>query len=131
MTDIQADLKRLETSGLVRVAQLEPELEYLFRHALLQEATYQSILKLNRKALHQQVGEAIERLYPDRVEELAPQLAAHFSESGDNERALKYATLAGNAALARYANAESIMQFTLALDAANALKADDAIMRDL
>jgi predicted ATPase len=45
-------LNTLEKSGLIRLAQIQPELEYLFRHALVQEATYESLLKNDRKRVH-------------------------------------------------------------------------------
>jgi len=118
MTDISHHLARLESAGLVRLAQLEPELEYLFRHALVQDATYQAMLKLDRKALHQRVGEALEHIYPDRIEELAPQLASHFDAAGDEERALRYYTRAGDSSLRRYATAEAIMMYQHAIEIA-------------
>ncbi|MGH2522606.1 MAG: hypothetical protein ACRDH2_08895 [Anaerolineales bacterium] len=60
-------LSTLETSGLIRLAARQPELEYLFRHALIQEAAYGSLVKADRRNLHRAVGEALERLYPDRL----------------------------------------------------------------
>jgi predicted ATPase len=84
---IAAHLATLETSGLSRLAQIEPEIEYLFRHALVQEAAYETILKADRRVLHRVVGEALERLYPDRLTELAPILGQHFAEAGASEKA--------------------------------------------
>ncbi|MFX0145940.1 MAG: hypothetical protein ACFE9C_17880, partial [Candidatus Hodarchaeota archaeon] len=102
-------LNKLETAGLIRVAQVEPELEYLFRHTLVREAAYTSLLTNDRKRLHFAVGEAVERMYPDRLNsrEIAATLARHFREAGDDQRALKYYTVAGEAALASYANQEA------------------------
>jgi len=117
-TDLSAHLARLESVGLVRVAQLEPELEYLFRHALIQDAIYQAMLKQSRREMHREVGDALESLFPDRAVELAPQLGAHFAEAGDDPRALKYLTLAGDSALDRYATAEAIQQYARAIDIA-------------
>ena len=54
----RTELNTLEQSGLVQVAALEPELEYLFRHALVQDAAYSSLLKQDRRALHQHQGGA-------------------------------------------------------------------------
>jgi predicted ATPase len=53
-------LTHLETTGLLRLAQTHPELEYLFRHALVQDAAYESLLLANRKQLHRQVAETLE-----------------------------------------------------------------------
>jgi tetratricopeptide (TPR) repeat protein len=108
-------LNTLESAGLVRIAQLEPDLEYLFRHALVREAAYASILSIDQKKLHLAVGEAIELLYPDRLDEYAAMLSYHFGEAGHIHKASKYCTLAGEAALAAYANQEAENHFRCAL----------------
>jgi tetratricopeptide (TPR) repeat protein len=115
---LSQQLAQLESHGLVHVALKDPELEYLFRHALIHDAAYASLVKFDRVTLHREVGEALERLYPDRVAspELAPQLAHHFLQAGDDERALKYFTLAGDAAARVYANAEARQHYTRALE---------------
>ncbi|MBI3362184.1 MAG: hypothetical protein HY023_13860 [Chloroflexi bacterium] len=122
---ITAPLRRLESSGLIRLAQAQPELEYLFRHALVQEAAYHSLVKQDRKYLHLAVGEAIERTHPDRLEELAPLLGHHFYEAGDDARALEYFTLAGDAAARVYANVEAVMHYARALEVARRLPVDN------
>lgn len=106
----------LETSGLIRPAVIEPELEYLFRHTLVQEAAYGSLLKTDRRVLHQLVAQCLEQLYSDHLAELAPVLAHHFAEAGDDERALKYFTLAGDSAARVYANAEAAMHYSRAIE---------------
>jgi len=108
-------LNTLESAGLVRIAQLEPDLEYLFRHALVREAAYTSILSVDQKKLHLAAGESIEQLYPDRLEEFAAMLSYHFGEAGDERKAMKYCSLAGKAALASYANQEAENHFRCAL----------------
>jgi tetratricopeptide (TPR) repeat protein len=87
-SDTQLDT--LEAKGLIRLASLQPELEYLFRHALVQDAAYESLLKQERRELHHTVGEALESLYPERRGELASMLALHFEQAGDNARAVPY-----------------------------------------
>ena len=116
-------LTRLEASGLIRPANSEPELEYFFRHALVQDAAYSSLLKSDRRILHRSVGETLEQLYPDRCDELAPRLAAHFAEAGDLARAQHYFTRAGDEAARVYANAEAITHYTRALELARHLEA--------
>jgi tetratricopeptide (TPR) repeat protein len=113
-------LSTLEASGLIRLAQAQPELEYLFRHALVQEVAYSSLVKQDRRQLHLAVGEALEKLYPDRLasRELAPVLGQHFYLGGDDSRALKYLTWAGDVAAKVYANAEAIAHYTRALEVA-------------
>ncbi|MGD2205869.1 MAG: hypothetical protein PVH17_03725, partial [Anaerolineae bacterium] len=109
MTPLMQHLARLEAAGLIRVVQVEPELAYGFRHSLIQQATYDSTLRADRQRLHRAVGEALEALYPERLDslELAPRLARHFAEAGDVARALKHFVLAGEAALAAFANREA------------------------
>lgn len=110
-------LNSLESAGLIRIAQIQPDLEYLFRHSLVQDAAYASILHSDRIRLHRMVGETIEKLYPEKLKsrELAPRLAVHFSVAGDDDRALKYYQLAGQAALDSYANQEAEGYFRQAL----------------
>lgn len=108
MTD-QPDLQldTLEARGLIRLATLQPELEYLFRHALLQDTAYESLLKQERRALHQVVGNALEELYPDRMGELAAVLAMHFEQAGETDKAIEYLTAAAAFASDRNALVEA------------------------
>src|SRR3990172_1466087 len=110
---LTSHLAALEASGLIRLAAVEPDLEYLFRHALVQEAAYETLLKAERKRLHGAVGEALERAYPDRLasREFAPILAVHFAEAGDEARALHYFTLAGGGAFCLSAKAAASLHY--------------------
>ena len=124
MTTLMQHLAQLETSGLIRLAQVEPDLEYLFRHALVQDAAYASLLGADRKRLHRVVGEAVELLYSDRTasREYATMLARHFQRAGEDRRALTYYLQAGEAALSSYANqeAESLYRSALTLPCSQA-----------
>src|SRR5215212_4163753 len=100
---IEPQLETLEAKGLIRLAAYQPELEYLFRHWLVQDAAYGSLLKQERRELHRHVGEALEKLYPERREELAGMLAVHYEQAGDTEKALEYLFLAGQYSLDRNA----------------------------
>jgi serine phosphatase RsbU (regulator of sigma subunit)/tetratricopeptide (TPR) repeat protein len=111
-----SDLGTLETAGLIRVAKVEPDLEYLFRHALVQDTAYASLLENDRKRLHLAVGDAIETLYPERRTELAAILAKHFREAGEEARSLSYFLIAGDEALSAYANQEAEILYRSALD---------------
>jgi tetratricopeptide (TPR) repeat protein len=104
----KVELGTLEASGLIQVAALQPELEYLFRHALVQEAAYASLLKQDRRALHRSAAEAILMLHPERERELAGVIAMHMEQAGDNDGASHYLLLAGEHALQRFANRESL-----------------------
>ncbi len=120
-------LAALEASGLIRLAQVQPEIEYLFRHTLVQDAAYASLLKADRRILHRLVGEVLERLYPDRLDVLAFVLGQHFREAGEVDRARQYFIRAGHIARQHYANQEAITAYAEAL----ALTADDAQRFDL
>src|SRR5262245_29902912 len=105
MSDIQLDT--LESKGLIKLATVRPELEYLFRHALVQDAAYGSLLKQERRELHGRVGEALEDLFPDRRDELAPVLAMHFEQAGERDRAIDYFVEAAEHAVRQHAIHES------------------------
>lgn len=101
-------LNELEASGLIRLAQIQPELEYVFRHALVQDAAYSSLLKQDRRRLHLAVGQVLEGLYPDRRDELAGMLAHHFIKAGEREKGVLYARRAARQAQAMYAYDEAL-----------------------
>jgi tetratricopeptide (TPR) repeat protein len=115
---IGSQLQALEISGLIQLAHAQPELEYVFRHALLQEVVYNSLLKNDQKALHLAAGEVLENLYAGRVEQIAGHLAYHFSNAGDLQRAVKYYQMAGDLAAQRYATAEALELYTHAVELA-------------
>ena len=92
-----------------------PEVEYLFKHALTQEVTYNSVLQEQRKALHEQTAQAIEQLFHDRLEEHYSELAHHYTRSGNTEKAVEYLQKAGQQAVQRLAHTEAITQLTTAL----------------
>jgi tetratricopeptide (TPR) repeat protein len=110
----RADLNALEAGGLIEIAALQPELEYLFRHALVQEATYSSLLKQDRRTLHRAAAETILALHPGREAELASVVAMHYEQAGDAQHAADYLMLAGEHALERFANREAFAFFTRA-----------------
>ena len=109
-------LNTLESSGLIRLLRAQPELEYLFRHALAQDAAYSSLLKQDRKRLHLAVGEALEHLYPGQHDELAATLAYHFERAESREKGIHYFTLAGDRARDGYANAEAVAFYRAAIN---------------
>ena len=110
-------LGALESAGFMHVSQVTPELTYVFQSALVQEVAYNSLLEADRMKLHQAVGETLEKLYPDQFAslELGTRLGQHFLAAGDTQRAFKYFSLAGDAALASYANLEAESRYRKAL----------------
>jgi len=107
----ETQVDTLEAKGLIRLAAVQPEIEYLFRHALVQDAAYGSLLKQERRGLHAQVGEALETLYPERLEELAGVLAMHFEQAGETDKAIDYHVAAGHYGLQRNAIREAHAAF--------------------
>lgn len=114
--NVQRPLGLLESSGLIRLAATHPELEYLFRHVLVQDAAYDSLLKQERRRLHLAVADALEQLYPDRRAELAAMLAYHLDAAGEPGRALPLLVEAGESALKRYATKEATSFFDRAAE---------------
>ncbi|HVL52933.1 MAG TPA: hypothetical protein VM344_01575, partial [Vitreimonas sp.] len=112
---VEPQLDRLEAKGLIRLATYQPELEYLFRHWLVQDAAYGSLLKQERRQLHLQVAEALEALYPDRREELAGTLAMHYEQAGQTDKAIPWLLLAGRYSLQRNALQEAYAAFDRAV----------------
>jgi predicted ATPase/class 3 adenylate cyclase len=114
---LDQQLRTLQHADLIREAARDPELEYSFRHALTQEAAYNSILLKRRRELHRRVGETMETLFTGQLEEQASRLGYHFYEANDL-RAQHYYTLAGDAAARLYANTEAAAHYRRALEIA-------------
>lgn len=93
--ELKDQLKRLVGLEILYEKVLYPELEYIFKHALTQEVAYDSLLKQKRKEIHERVGQAIEELYADRVEEYYELLVHHYGCSGNAHKAIEYLILAG------------------------------------
>src|SRR5256886_14670006 len=100
----KTDLSALEASGLIQVAAVQPELEYLFRHALVQDAAYSSLLKQDRRALHRLAADTLLSLYPERRAELAAVIGLHLERAGDPAAAAEHLVVAGEHALERFAH---------------------------
>ena len=109
-----AGLQQLE---LIRERRRQPELEFLFTHALVQEVTYDSILVDRRRKLHLQVATAIETLFPDRLDEFAGILAHHFTAAEEWDRAQHYLFRAGDQAGRMAGDTEALARYRQAIDA--------------
>jgi predicted ATPase len=95
---------------------LPPQTTYVFKHALIQEAAYQSLLKSTRQQYHQQIALVLEERFPDTKEHQPELLAHHYTEAGLTARAIPYWQQAGQRATQRSANAEAISHLTTALE---------------
>ena len=108
-------LSELQRLDLVVEERRRPTREYRFRHGLVQEAAYRSLLDDRRRDLHRVVGTALEELHGDELSEAYGLLARHFSEADEPEKAARYLLEAGDAARAVYADEEAIAQYRRAL----------------
>jgi class 3 adenylate cyclase/energy-coupling factor transporter ATP-binding protein EcfA2 len=108
-------MEQLSVSGLVFRRGAPPDATYTFKHALVQDAAYDSLLKSKRSQLHSQIAEALERDFLDRVSSEPELLAHHFTQAGMYERAIPGWIQAGQRALARVALSEAVAHLTTAL----------------
>jgi predicted ATPase/DNA-binding XRE family transcriptional regulator len=92
-----------------------PLSRYRFLHILFQQYLYNHLDQAQRVYLHRVVGKELERLYGEQAGSIAPQLARHFTIVGDDLRARRYLTLAGDRAAASYANPEAIVHYRRAM----------------
>jgi len=125
--DLDSELLTLQRKELIRQAVVQPEPEYIFRHALAQEAAYSTILLRQRQMFHRLTGNAIEELFADQLDEFLPILAYHFHRAED-PRAARYAGLAGDAAFRLFAIPEALRHYTLALETLQAAGYDPALL---
>jgi class 3 adenylate cyclase/tetratricopeptide (TPR) repeat protein len=104
---IDQSLKGLEQLDLIRGRSLQPELEYMFKHALTQEVVYNGLLKKERKKIHEKVGLVMEQLFEERLPEFYETLGFHFKQSDSVLKAVDYLRKSGEKSVKRYAVEES------------------------
>jgi class 3 adenylate cyclase/tetratricopeptide (TPR) repeat protein len=114
--ELDTHLDRLTAAELIREKQKIPELEYIFKHALVQESTYESILLQKRRELHARVASVIESLFSDRLEEFSSVLAYHYAKAEDWNKAQDYLFKAGDQAGRIAADAEALFHYEQALE---------------
>jgi predicted ATPase len=100
---------------------LPPQAAYIFKHVLIQEAAYQSLLKRTRQQYHQHIAQVLEAQFPGIAETQPELLAHHYTEAGCREPAVGYWQRAGERALQRSANVEAIQHLTRGLQVLAAL----------
>src|SRR5262249_28430411 len=129
-TPLQAALERLAEADILLVQGLPPESDYRFKHALIQDAAYENLLRSRRQVLHRRVGEVLRDHFASAAAVEPELLAHHFSEAGLTEEAIEWWGKAGQRSLERSALVEAIAQFTRALDQIAALPSTPALRRD-
>ena len=123
-------LDRLIAAGLLFRQGVPPHATYLFKHALVQDAAYGTLLREPRRALHARIAETLESQFPEITENQPELLARHCTEAGLVEKAAGMWGKAGQRSLARSALVEAAAQFTRALDQIAALPATPALRRE-
>jgi predicted ATPase/class 3 adenylate cyclase len=103
-----ADLGRLVQSDLLGQRGVPPQSRYIFKHALIRDAAYQSVLKAKKRELHQRIAEVLTTRFPEVVETEPELLAHHYTEANVVDRALEYWRQAAERAMARMAHAEAL-----------------------
>jgi len=113
---IEKCLTSLEQFDLIRKRSLQPDLEYIFKHALTQEVVYSGLLKKERKEIHERIGVVMEKLFHDRCSEFYETLAFHFKQGKSLLKAVDYLMKSGEKSLKRYAVEESHQYYKEAYD---------------
>jgi len=113
---LQRGLAQLVEAELLYQRGLPLQATYLFKHALVQEAAYQSLLKSRRQQFHQRIAQALEERFPETAETQPELLAHHYTEAGLNEQAVPYWQRAGQRAIERSANVEAISHLKKGLE---------------
>jgi class 3 adenylate cyclase/tetratricopeptide (TPR) repeat protein len=104
---IDQSLRSLERLDLIRTRAMQPDLEYIFKHALTQEVVYNGLLKKDRRVIHERIGLVMEQLFQDRLPEFYETLSYHFKQGQSVLKAVTYLMKAGEKSLKRYAVEEA------------------------
>jgi class 3 adenylate cyclase/tetratricopeptide (TPR) repeat protein len=118
---LEGHLRELKAVELIFERSLFPELAYMFRHALVHDVAYDSLLLARRKVLHRLVGEAIEDLYRDRLVEHYEMLAYHYARADAWSKVVEYGPLAAEKAVHRLALPDAIRFYDQVVEAAEHL----------
>jgi class 3 adenylate cyclase/predicted ATPase len=113
---LQSALEQLTSAGLIFGHGEPPDSTYIFKHALLQEAAYASLLRGRRQQLHRRIADALEEQFAELAEAQPQLMAHHLAQAGLIERAINYLQKAGQRANESSANAEAIGHLKVALE---------------
>jgi predicted ATPase len=114
--DLQTELSKLVKAELLYQRGRPPRVSYQFKHALIRDAAYQSLLKKTRQQVHLLIGRALEARAPETAAQQPELLAHHFTEAGQAAHAVEYWDRAAEKSLRACAHVEAIDQLTHALD---------------
>jgi len=118
---LQTGLRQLVEAELLYQHGVPPQATYTFKHALIQDAAYQSLLRSTRQQYHQRIAQVLEEQFPESATTQPELLAQHYTEAGLREQAIVYWQRAGQRAVAHSAHLEAISHFTYGLDLLHSL----------
>ena len=118
---LHEELHRLVEAEIVYQRGLPPQSTYVFKHALIQDAAYESLLKSTRQQYHQRIAQVLEGQFPETVEAQPELPAHHYTEAGLNAQAVHYWHHAGQRASERSAHIEAIAHLRQGLELFKAL----------
>jgi class 3 adenylate cyclase/tetratricopeptide (TPR) repeat protein/ribosomal protein L40E len=128
--ELKSHLLNLQGLEFIYEKRLFPELEYIFKHALTQEVAYNSLLLKRRKEIHEKTGQAMEELYPERLEEFYEMLAYHYFRSDNLDKAFQYLKLSGKKSTQNYSQWEAYRFYQEALSLLKQLPKTDENKRE-
>jgi len=120
-TQLQAGLEKLSEADVVLVEGVLPDSNYRFKHALIQDAAYENLLKSRRQVLHRRIAETLRDRFTDETSAEPEVLAHHFTQAGVTDAAIEWWGVAGDQALHRSAFQEAISHLGRAIEMADKL----------
>jgi tetratricopeptide (TPR) repeat protein len=114
--ELLSQLSVLKDAELLYERGIYPQSTYIFKHALTQEVTYNSLLIKKRKEIHEKIAATLEALYPERLEEHCELLAYHYAQSANTEKAVEYLELANHKSIRINAMEEAKAYFDQAME---------------
>ena len=123
--ELGSALDRLMAAGLLFRQGVPPHARYLFKHSLVQDVAYSSLLRSKRYQLHAEIAGILESQFRDTIDTRPGLLSHHYKSAGKFDRAIPYSIRAGDVAASRYASSEATVHYQAAFDMASELQASN------
>ncbi|MGB8569405.1 MAG: AAA family ATPase, partial [Pseudolabrys sp.] len=123
--EVGSALDRLIAAGLLFRQGVPPHARYMFKHSLVQDVAYGSLLRSKRHQLHAEIAGILESQFRDTIDSSPGLLSDHYKSAGKFDRAIPYSIRAGDVAASRYASSEATVHYQAAFDMASELQASD------
>ena len=125
--ELLRSLASLQSAEFIYERPTTAQTEYIFKHALIHDVAYKSVLQERRKAIHGKTAETIEKLYANRLDDHLDQLVHHYRLSGNGPKTVHYLHQAGQHAYERSAVADALTHFNAALETVRQMPSDGAV----